>query len=73
MNVPIQCAGVPVQPGDLVVGDDDGVVVIGPDQRPGLMDRCLVRIAKEENFLTQIEAGVSTVELMGLPPPEEIG
>jgi len=73
VNVPIQCAGVPVQPGDLLVGDDDGVVVIRPDQLPGLMDRCRARIAKEEGFLEQIQAGVSTVKLMGLPPPEDIG
>lgn len=28
INVPIQCGGVPVSPGDLVMGDDDGVVVV---------------------------------------------
>lgn len=73
VNSPIQCAGVPVNPGDLVVGDEDGVVVIRPDQLAGLMERCRPRIAKEEGFLRQIEAGVSTVELMGLPPADEIG
>ncbi len=73
VNVPIQCAGVAVSPGDLVVGDDDGVVVVRPDQRPGLMELCRARIAKEEGFLEKIEAGVSTIELMGLPPAGEIG
>jgi hypothetical protein len=38
-----------------------------------LLERCRARIAKEEAFAVQIEAGVSTVELMGLPAPEEIG
>ena len=34
VNTPIQCGGVPVDPGDIVVGDEDGVVVIRPDQLP---------------------------------------
>lgn len=28
INLPIQCGGVPVNPGDLIIGDDDGVVVV---------------------------------------------
>ena len=31
-NVPVQCGGVVVHPGDLVVADDNGVVVIGPHE-----------------------------------------
>ncbi len=68
VNVPIQCAGVAVNPGDLLVGDDDGIVVIRPDQLAGLMEKCRARIAKEEGFLKQIAAGTPTVDLLGLPP-----
>ena len=73
VNGPIQCAGVPVNPGDLVVGDDDGVVVVGRDRMDGLMDRCKARIAKEEAVRERIDAGASTVEILGLPPASEIG
>ena len=73
INLPIQCAGVSVTPGDLVVGDEDGVVVIPLDQLPGLMAKCEARISKEERFLKEISKGTSTVELMGLPPADQIG
>ncbi len=70
INVPIQCAGVAVNPGDLIVGDDDGVVVIRPDQMDGLYERCIKRIAAEESTLKGIAAGKTTVELLGIPDPE---
>ncbi len=73
INGPIQCAGVPVAPGDLVVGDEDGVVVIPLNQLSGLMAKCEARISKEERFLVEIAKGVSTVELMGLPPADQVG
>jgi regulator of RNase E activity RraA len=71
VNVPIQCAGVPVHPGDLIVGDDDGVVVIRPDQWDGLYERCRKRMAAEERFIAEIAAGKTTVDLLGIPAPED--
>ncbi|MDX1512975.1 MAG: RraA family protein [Gammaproteobacteria bacterium] len=73
INGTIQCAGVSVNPGDLVVGDDDGVVVIPPGKLSGLRERCDARIAAEAERIEQIQAGASTVELLGFPPPEKIG
>lgn len=37
LNVSVQCGGVVVRPGDLVVGDDDGVVVLRPEEAPGVL------------------------------------
>lgn len=72
INGPIQCGGAAVSPGDVLVGDDDGIIVIRPDQLDGLADRCEARMAKEEETIAKIDAGVSTLELNKLPPPEEI-
>lgn len=72
INAPIQCGGVSVTPGDLVIGDDDGVVVVRPDQLEGLMDRCRKRMRREAEILDQVEQGVSTVALLGLPGPEDV-
>lgn len=67
VNGVIHCGGVAVRPGDLVIGDDDGVIVVGLDRLPGLHERCLARMRKEEEVIAGIEAGKSTVELLGLP------
>lgn len=73
VNETIQCAGVSVTPGDLVVGDDDGVVVVPPNKMDGLRERCDARIASEAERIERIQAGATTVELLGFPPPEKIG
>lgn len=73
INGPIQCGGVPVNPGDLVLGDEDGVIVIRPDQMDGLLERCRARMAMEVKILAGIDEGKTTVELLGLPAAEEIG
>ncbi len=73
VNAPIACAGVAVCPGDLVVGDADGVVVVQPDQMDGLLDRCRARMAKEEGILAKLDAGVDSYVLQGLPPPDRFG
>lgn len=66
INAPIQCAGVSVLPGDILVGDEDGVVVIRPDQLEGLVERCKTRIANEDKILAGLAKGKTTVELLGL-------
>ncbi|MDH3280005.1 MAG: hypothetical protein OEQ18_02610 [Gammaproteobacteria bacterium] len=71
INAPVQCGGVPVAPADLIIGDDDGVVVVRPYQLAGLLQRCQNRLRREAELLAQVRAGVSTVELLGLPAPEE--
>ena len=43
MGVPIECAGVTVHPGDLVIGDDDGVAII-----PAGVAEEVIRLAEEK-------------------------
>jgi 4-hydroxy-4-methyl-2-oxoglutarate aldolase len=73
VNRKIQCAGVAVSPADLVVGDHDGIIVIGPSQVSGLLERCQVRLAKEAEILRRVAAGEPTTRALGLPPHDRIG
>jgi regulator of RNase E activity RraA len=46
INVPISCAGLAVAPGDLVLGDADGVIAVSPGRLPQLLEQ--VRAKQEE-------------------------
>lgn len=66
VNVPVVCAGVLVHPGDVVVADDDGVVVV-PRQRAGdVAAAARQRIDKEAVIAQRLEAGESTLDILGL-------
>ena len=47
INVPISCGGVIVNPGDIIVGDRNGVVVIKPEEAEEIMQRAQERINKQ--------------------------
>jgi len=67
VNGPIQCGGCPVMPGDLVIGDADGVVVIPRAMIESLLPRCRARMAMEAAVEAGIDQGKSTLELLKFP------
>lgn len=58
--------GLTVEPGDLVVGDDDGVVLLPRALLPEIFDEAHRRQAKETEIIAQIQKGRTTIELLGL-------
>lgn len=54
INVTIACGGVVVRPGDLVVGDHDGVVIVPYEEAKGLLPKLIKMVEKEEQLLEQI-------------------
>ncbi len=75
LNVPVSCAGVPVMPGDLIVGDDDGVVVVPRVRAEEILVEARERLATEREWYRRINAGESTLTVLGLTPasPEASG
>ena len=57
INWPISCGGCSVNPGDLVVGDADGVVVIEREKAPALLDAAAAKVADERARLADIAQG----------------
>ena len=57
VNVPVQCGGVQVNPGDWVLGDDNGVIVLSAEAAANVLGLALDSDAAEPALLARIEAG----------------
>jgi len=68
LNVPVSCAGVPVLPGSIVVGDDDGVVVVPADRALQILEEAASRITMEKDWLRRLEQGETTLSLLDIKP-----
>lgn len=65
-QVPVPCGGLIVNPGDYVLGDDDGVVVVQPSLADQIVSQAEERVKKEEGYLARMQAGEHLADLIGL-------
>jgi 4-hydroxy-4-methyl-2-oxoglutarate aldolase len=68
VNVPIAVAGVTVNPGDLVVGDADGVLAIPPDQVETAVSNAEARMAKEAGIKRKLDNGETLYDITNMKP-----
>lgn len=66
VQVPLVCAGVLVTPGDVVIADDDGVVVVAREDALDVIGECRLREASENAYRRALAAGEGTLDLFGL-------
>ena len=66
VSVPVCVGNVQINPGDIVVGDRDGLVVVRQDEVDVAVQNSIARIEKETMFREKIKSGVMTAELLGL-------
>ena len=57
INVPVTCGGVTVTPGDIVVGDDDGVTVVPANAAEATLERARAKQADETALRERVEDG----------------
>lgn len=67
IQVPVVAGGVAVHPGDYVIADDDGVVVVAADRIEEVLDAADARAGKEAEIMRRLAEGETTIDLMGLP------
>jgi 3-hexulose-6-phosphate synthase/6-phospho-3-hexuloisomerase len=63
VNVPVTIAGQTVRPGDWIVGDDDGVMVLPREQAVEVANRAMDVLEKENRMRSEIEAGRTLAEV----------
>ncbi|HTR76838.1 MAG TPA: hypothetical protein VMH39_01950 [Gemmatimonadaceae bacterium] len=57
INVPISCGGAVVMPGDVVVGDSDGVAVVPRDSAASVLELVTALAERERHRITEIDGG----------------
>lgn len=57
VNVPVVCAGASINPGDVIIADDDGVCVVARARAKGVMEQSAAREKKEAAVRARLKAG----------------
>jgi 4-hydroxy-4-methyl-2-oxoglutarate aldolase len=65
VNIPVVCAGALIHPGDVVIGDDDGVVVVPRDNAVAVTQAGEQRLAKENATRERLAKGESGLDIYG--------
>jgi 4-hydroxy-4-methyl-2-oxoglutarate aldolase len=66
VNVPVVCAGAAINPGDVIVADVDGVVVVKREMADEIAKLSTARIKKEEASRAKLKAGELGLDFYGL-------
>ena len=65
VNVPIACGGATVGPGDVVVADDDGVVIVERERAVEILEAARKRLERETEVRARLAAGELGVDFYG--------
>ena len=73
LDVPVVVGGATIRPGDVVVMDDDGVVVVAAERVEEVAEAARAREEKESRLRSRLRAGELTYDLLGLRAKEGDG
>lgn len=65
VNIPVCCGGVVVNPGDIILADDDGILVLPPERVQEIIDTFTPRVQREPESHKKLIEGASLAEMSG--------
>lgn len=66
VNVPIVCAGAAIDPGDVIIADDDGVCVVPRERASSVLEQSAAREKKEAAVRARLKAGELGLDIYGM-------
>jgi len=71
INVPVQCGGAAINPGDIVVVDDNGVVIVPREKAESILQKARKFLENEVKIIDRVKAGEGMYQILGLDKLEE--
>ncbi|AME09957.1 MULTISPECIES: RraA family protein [Gemella] len=65
LDIPVHCGGIQINPGDIIVGDCDGVVVIPKEYEDKVFEKALAKFDHEVEVIRKLKQGKTTLEIYG--------
>jgi len=64
-NAPISCGGAVIRPGDVIVGDGDGLVLVPREKAAETLAKARKKMAQEEEWFQRVRNGEDTADFLG--------
>ncbi len=72
IDTTISAGGVSIKPGDIILGDDDGVVVVPLETAPEILSAAQDHLRKEQEWIRRIEQGENIPTIFTMPKAEPV-